>query len=295
VWISKIQSRLTNLQRSLEHRIERRSPTDGGNRWRLNVRDFLVSFEKAKEVRGTVVGRNLAELAAQFKSLLTGDHPLSNKVDGVTLREAGNNLEAVAVAQEYGVSKDDDGAVISSLDEKQSRDGLSLCELRLSQVITEIAAQQQAFALMTMRGDQSERKLWPIRNKLRDGLERQNKLVRLRDLYGQRLQILSAGDYDKERNAVGKKEEPIFIPSEDYRSIKYKGILHRVTRNQATIVKLLHKAHINGTPALGKEVLLAAIEAETSRVRDSFKGSRLWGTLVVTNRSPRGTYQLNLR
>jgi hypothetical protein len=79
-------------------------------------------------------------------------------------------------------------AVINTLDEKQTRDGLSLCAARLSQVATEIAAQQQALALMTVRGDRSERKLAPIRRKLRDGLERQKRFVRLRELYSQRLQ-----------------------------------------------------------------------------------------------------------
>jgi hypothetical protein len=61
------------------------------------------------------------------------------------------------------------------------------------------------------------------------------------------------------------------------------------------MVKLLHDAYQHGTPAVGKATLLAAIEAETSRVRDSFKNSPLWGTLVVSNTKPRGTYQLDLK
>lgn len=87
----------------------------------------------------------------------------------------------------------------------------------------------------------------------------------------------------------------IFSASEDYRSIRYKGVPYTLTRNQSTMIRLLHEAYCKGTPALGKHVLLSAIEAETSRVRDSFKGSLLWGSLIIANRSPRGTYQLNLK
>ncbi len=53
-----------------------------------------------------------------------------------------------------------------------------------------------------------------------------------------------------------KKEEPIFRASEDYRSIKYKGAPYMLTRNQATIIRLLHEAYLKGTPALGKDALL---------------------------------------
>jgi hypothetical protein len=95
-------------------------------------------------------------------------------------------------------------------------------------------------------------------------------------------------------HGVIEQEESIFRPSADYRSIKYKGVPYSLTRNQSTIVRLLHDAYLNGTPALGGDALLSAIEAETSRVRDSFKGSLLWGNLIVSNRSPRGTYRLNL-
>jgi hypothetical protein len=94
---------------------------------------------------------------------------------------------------------------------------------------------------------------------------------------------------------VGEKEESAFIASEDYCSIKYKGVSYTLTRNQSTIIRLLHEAYLKGTSSLSKLALLSAIEAETSRVRDSFKSSELWSTLIVANRSPRGTYRLNLR
>ncbi len=84
-----------------------------------------------------------------------------------------------------------------------------------------------------------------------------------------------------------------FRTSDDYRTICFNGKSHQLTRNQSVIVRLLHAAHRRGTPAVGQETLLKAIEAETSRVRDSFKKSPLWGTLVVPGER-RGTYRLNL-
>lgn len=85
----------------------------------------------------------------------------------------------------------------------------------------------------------------------------------------------------------------IFSASEDYCSITYRGVPYILTKNQRKIIKLLHEAYIEGTPALSKGALLSAIEAETSRVRDSFKNSPLWRTLVISN-GRRGTYSLNL-
>jgi hypothetical protein len=85
--------------------------------------------------------------------------------------------------------------------------------------------------------------------------------------------------------------EPPFTHSADYRSIRFNGQTHTLTTNQATIIRILHEAFQRGTPSVGKAMLLGAVEAETSRVRDSFKGSPLWGTLVVKG-GRRGTYRL---
>lgn len=90
-------------------------------------------------------------------------------------------------------------------------------------------------------------------------------------------------------------ERKNFVASADYRTIRFRGKQYKLTRNQSKIVKLLHDAYERGTPAVGKHMLLEAVEAETSRVRDSFKNSPLWGKLVIPNQKPRGTYQLNLK
>jgi hypothetical protein len=88
------------------------------------------------------------------------------------------------------------------------------------------------------------------------------------------------------------KTNDIFVPSEDYRSILFKDKPYTLTRGQSVIVKLLHQAHLKGTPDLDKQTLLSAIEAETSQVKDSFRNSPLWKELIVSRR--RGTYRLNI-
>ena len=96
-----------------------------------------------------------------------------------------------------------------------------------------------------------------------------------------------------------KLRQLAFRALDDYRTICFKGKTYQLTKNQSVIVKILHEAHIAGTPAVGKDTLLKAIEAETSRVRYSFKNSRLWGSLIVAGGSRsggrRGTYWLNLK
>jgi hypothetical protein len=92
--------------------------------------------------------------------------------------------------------------------------------------------------------------------------------------------------------SLGSRGEPIFAASEDYRSVRYKGLTYTLTRHQSTIVRLLHHNHAAGHPDVDKDRLLSAIESETSQVRNFFRNSPLWKTLVVSNR--KGTYRLSL-
>ncbi len=96
--------------------------------------------------------------------------------------------------------------------------------------------------------------------------------------------------------AARKRGGPQFEPlSSDYRSILFKRKTYALTRNQSIIIKILHEAYVKGAPVVAKDTLLRAIEAETSRVRDSFKHSPLWKTLIIPIRKPRGTFKLNLK
>ena len=87
-------------------------------------------------------------------------------------------------------------------------------------------------------------------------------------------------------------EGDTFSASEDYRSVRFNGKLHVTTKYQAIMIKVMHQAYIAKHPDVGAMPLLAAIENETSDVRNTFKNSPLWKTLVVCKR--KGTYRLNL-
>ena len=92
--------------------------------------------------------------------------------------------------------------------------------------------------------------------------------------------------------AANHPEDDAFSASEDYRSVRFKGKGYVTTRYQATMIRVMHQAHIAGHPDVGAATLLEATENETSAVRNTFKTSPLWRTLVVGKR--RGTYRLNL-
>ena len=94
------------------------------------------------------------------------------------------------------------------------------------------------------------------------------------------------------RGSSDRAEDPILTAPDDYASVRYKGDVIPLTRNQSIMIRLLHRAHLDGHPDVSKDRLLSAIESETSEVRNSFKKSPLWKTLVVSKR--RGTYRLDL-
>jgi hypothetical protein len=92
--------------------------------------------------------------------------------------------------------------------------------------------------------------------------------------------------------APNNPEGDTFSASEDYRSVRFKGEPYATTRYQAIMIRVMHEAHITGHPDVGAAKLLQAIENETSDVRNTFKKSPLWRTLVVGKR--KGTYRLSL-
>ena len=88
-----------------------------------------------------------------------------------------------------------------------------------------------------------------------------------------------AGEYPITTSEIGPSEavrsggETVFAHSPDYRSIRFNGQPHTLTRNQAVIIKILHEAFQQGTPSVGKSTLLSAVESETSRMQDFFRDS----------------------
>lgn len=80
--------------------------------------------------------------------------------------------------------------------------------------------------------------------------------------------------------------------SPDFMAIRYAGEIHRLTPSQAKMFRILVEAHNSGRPSVGKATLLRAVEAETSEVRNFWKKSGLWGTLIKSFR--KGSYELAL-
>lgn len=82
--------------------------------------------------------------------------------------------------------------------------------------------------------------------------------------------------------------------SPDFHSLLLFGKQITLTARQATIVRILYAALEEGHPDVAKATLLGALEAETSNVRDFFRKTPLWKTVICLG-SRRGTYRLNVR
>jgi hypothetical protein len=69
--------------------------------------------------------------------------------------------------------------------------------------------------------------------------------------------------------------------SADFRSVHWFGADYTFTPTQAAVVRQLWEAWEDGTPGLGQETLLEGAGSTGDRLRDVFRGSPAWGTLVV--------------
>jgi hypothetical protein len=78
----------------------------------------------------------------------------------------------------------------------------------------------------------------------------------------------------------------------DFSYVDYGGARHYLRANQKIVIRALHVRRMRGELCVHKSVLCS--ELGGGEVKDSFKNSPLWRTLVLPNRSPKGTYSLNL-
>jgi hypothetical protein len=69
--------------------------------------------------------------------------------------------------------------------------------------------------------------------------------------------------------------------SADYRSVHWFGCDYTFTPTQAAVIRQLWEAWEDGTPGVGQETLLEGAGSTGDRLRDVFRGSPAWGTLVV--------------
>ena len=80
--------------------------------------------------------------------------------------------------------------------------------------------------------------------------------------------------------------------STDYTSVNWRGHEYQFNKNQATCVRLLHEAWLEGTPYLSGDYLLREIES-ASRLSDLFKRHPAWNHLILHG-GPKGHYRLDL-
>ncbi len=80
--------------------------------------------------------------------------------------------------------------------------------------------------------------------------------------------------------------------SVDFRSLKWFGETYSFTANQAPVVKVLYEHWENGTPDVGSETLLLAVDpkAPPARLSVLFQGHPAWNSLIVSGGS-KGTYR----
>ncbi|HTF25208.1 MAG TPA: helix-turn-helix transcriptional regulator [Candidatus Limnocylindria bacterium] len=70
-----MQERLTDLDRIFARRVERRSLPNDGRQWSETVGEVLSRLDKAREVRGNIVGKDLARLAERLPTELPCPFP----------------------------------------------------------------------------------------------------------------------------------------------------------------------------------------------------------------------------
>ena len=88
-------------------------------------------------------------------------------------------------------------------------------------------------------------------------------------------------------------ESQEFQHSPDYASVTWRGQQYQFNKNQATCVRLLHEAWLEGTPHLSGYYLLSEIKGAV-KMSGLFKGHPAWKELIVPLRKPKATYRLNL-
>lgn len=88
------------------------------------------------------------------------------------------------------------------------------------------------------------------------------------------LKVDPGGQHDIDRDGSAIQH------TEDYASFRWRGQLFAFTATQRIIVKYLHDAYERGTPFVGQASLLEVAGASGQRLRDVFRHSVAWGSLI---------------
>jgi hypothetical protein len=70
-----MQGRLADLDRIITRFMERRGSSEDASQWSQTVAEVLALLEKAREVRGNIIGKGLARIAARLPQELPGTKP----------------------------------------------------------------------------------------------------------------------------------------------------------------------------------------------------------------------------
>jgi hypothetical protein len=78
--------------------------------------------------------------------------------------------------------------------------------------------------------------------------------------------------------------------SMDFRAVHWFGADYTFTATQAAAVRILWKAWEDGVPAVGQSAILEDAGSEQGRLRDVFRHSPAWGSMIVSD--TKGAYRL---
>ncbi len=111
---------------------------------------------------------------------------------------------------------------------------------------------------------------------------------------GQKPKFLFPEDREKQGSLSNQENQvQTFVHSKDFRSVTWKGESFTFTSRQAQVIEMLYNAFKTKTPCVGKDRILEDLDSPSSRLRDTFKNSPAWKTLIIAGER-RGTYRLNI-
>ncbi len=92
-----------------------------------------------------------------------------------------------------------------------------------------------------------------------------------------------SGDTDDRPARLEGEQKPLppARHSADFRWVHWYGTDYTFTKTQAACVKVLWEEMENGTPELDQQTILSAVDSESQRLVDLFKGHPAWKTLIV--------------
>ncbi|PIQ82275.1 MAG: hypothetical protein COV76_04445 [Candidatus Omnitrophica bacterium CG11_big_fil_rev_8_21_14_0_20_64_10] len=89
-----------------------------------------------------------------------------------------------------------------------------------------------------------------------------------------------------------KQQVETLVHSPDFRMVRHGETTWELSTNQARVTERLIKAMRDRTPVMSQAALLEELNISSERLRDVFKGSSAWNTLVVKGKT-KGTYRIN--